>query len=410
MSKFLIREEYYQMILEIIELERISVGHYLEHKYGEFKELNPHFAEILYKDIHTVLEGVLKEGDGDLVISDGDLAIGYNDFKLTGPINNLHIAEIGLHQFVFEKTIEGMNFSNEIFNPMERFECEYLAVDNNTPEYNKKLKELNGRIKGWQNPKPQLEKKNKTRTKIPKENKVRAELQKEIHSKCPLCDNQDVGHFEIHHIDEDPSNNEIINLLLICPICHSKITKNDITLEMVKSVKEQLEYKNAGGEFVSALIDSKQCSWECVNEPNIFFNSHSNNSPFPVISFTLINHVGKTLVLKTIKLKVNRLESGISGIPRAAVLKSLVKYKVSIDSGKNENVYHLAEPIQLPSNQAVKFDLELYEKMTDTENVIQGRMILFFVLEFSNNIAISVPKIYLNCKDENEGLKIFHLS
>lgn len=69
----------------------------------------------------------------------------------------------------------------------------------------------------------------KIRIKIPKENKIRAELQKEIGSICPFCESDDVGHFEIHHIDENPSNNEIGNLLLLCPTCHSKITKRDIS-------------------------------------------------------------------------------------------------------------------------------------------------------------------------------------
>jgi len=69
----------------------------------------------------------------------------------------------------------------------------------------------------------------KARTMIPQLAKVRANLQKEIGSVCPFCHNDDVGHFEIHHIDENPSNNEIGNLLLLCPICHSKITKGDIS-------------------------------------------------------------------------------------------------------------------------------------------------------------------------------------
>lgn len=67
----------------------------------------------------------------------------------------------------------------------------------------------------------------KTRTRIPKENKIRAELQKEINSLCPFCISTEVGHFQIHHIDDNPSNNEILNLILVCPTCHSKITKGD---------------------------------------------------------------------------------------------------------------------------------------------------------------------------------------
>lgn len=69
----------------------------------------------------------------------------------------------------------------------------------------------------------------KIRTRIPQVNKIRAELQKEINSVCPFCTNDEVGHFEIHHIDENPSNNEINNLILLCPTCHSKITKKDIS-------------------------------------------------------------------------------------------------------------------------------------------------------------------------------------
>jgi hypothetical protein len=80
----------------------------------------------------------------------------------------------------------------------------------------------------------------KTRLKIPQENKVRAELQKEINSTCPFCISQEVGHFEIHHIDEDPSNNDRNNLLLLCPTCHSKITKGDISRTDVFKIKLKL--------------------------------------------------------------------------------------------------------------------------------------------------------------------------
>lgn len=69
----------------------------------------------------------------------------------------------------------------------------------------------------------------KTRKRIPQENKVRAELQKEIQSKCPFCEGVEVGHFQIHHIDENPSNNDLGNLLLLCPTCHSQVTKGDIS-------------------------------------------------------------------------------------------------------------------------------------------------------------------------------------
>jgi uncharacterized protein (UPF0179 family) len=80
----------------------------------------------------------------------------------------------------------------------------------------------------------------KTRTTIPQANKVRAELQKEVGSTCPFCDSDDVGHFEIHHIDNNPSNNELRNLILLCPTCHSKITKGDIAPVQVFEKKIEL--------------------------------------------------------------------------------------------------------------------------------------------------------------------------
>lgn len=80
----------------------------------------------------------------------------------------------------------------------------------------------------------------KTRLPIPQVNKVRAELQKEIGSTCPFCSSEDVGHFEIHHIDDIPSNNDKLNLILICPTCHSKITKGDIPPIEVKEKKIEL--------------------------------------------------------------------------------------------------------------------------------------------------------------------------
>lgn len=70
--------------------------------------------------------------------------------------------------------------------------------------------------------------------------KERAILQKEISSSCPFCDNQDVDHFQIHHIDGNHENNEIGNLLLLCPTCHSKITKGDIRREEVEKIKADL--------------------------------------------------------------------------------------------------------------------------------------------------------------------------
>lgn len=70
--------------------------------------------------------------------------------------------------------------------------------------------------------------------------RIRAGLQREIGSVCPFCENTDVEHFEVHHIDEDHRNNDRDNLLMLCPICHSKITKGDISMDEVKGKKLRL--------------------------------------------------------------------------------------------------------------------------------------------------------------------------
>lgn len=81
-------------------------------------------------------------------------------------------------------------------------------------------------------------KKNNIRVRIPLREKIKAELQKEISSSCPFCLNTDVGHFEIHHIDENRTNNDPENLMLVCPTCHSKITKGDISQSSVLETKK----------------------------------------------------------------------------------------------------------------------------------------------------------------------------
>lgn len=80
--------------------------------------------------------------------------------------------------------------------------------------------------------------KRKKRPTIPA--KIKALLQKEINSKCPFCISTDVDHFHYHHINENPSNNEVSNLLMVCPLCHSKITKRDISKEEVIEKKKAL--------------------------------------------------------------------------------------------------------------------------------------------------------------------------
>jgi hypothetical protein len=101
------------------------------------------------------------------------------------------------------------------------------------------LKEINQSKKV--NIPPKANSNRKKRVPIP--NKIKALLQKEIQSICPFCPSEDVDHFEIHHIDENPENNSFENLLMLCPLCHSKITKGDILIEAVIIKKTSIQKK-----------------------------------------------------------------------------------------------------------------------------------------------------------------------
>lgn len=49
--------------------------------------------------------------------------------------------------------------------------------------------------------------------------------------KCAVCDyNEDVDILEVHHIDGNRQNNELDNLIILCPICHRKLTNKKYML------------------------------------------------------------------------------------------------------------------------------------------------------------------------------------
>ncbi len=55
----------------------------------------------------------------------------------------------------------------------------------------------------------------KTRVEIPKP--VREAVLKEFNHRCAICG---TDRPQVHHIDENPSNNDLLNLIPLCPNCH----------------------------------------------------------------------------------------------------------------------------------------------------------------------------------------------
>jgi hypothetical protein len=245
--------------------------------------------------------------------------------------------------------------------------------------------------------------------RIKQETKIRSLLQKEINSRCPMpsCDSTDVEHFQIHHIDEDPTNDDFPNLILVCPTCHSKITKGDIPKKTVELIKKKLPTSKQSIQFVTVTIDSKNCSWmACEDVQNAFKNINNNKSPFPILSFSFINHTKKTTLLTALQLKAKNLYGGISGIPKPHILKSIIKYNLGLPNTNEVTKLLLEDQIVVPAERAFKFQVQLYENWNEQTFPIEGKKVLFFTFEFNGNILIEVPKIFLNCRSEDEKFTI----
>lgn len=56
-------------------------------------------------------------------------------------------------------------------------------------------------------------------------------------NKCAICGYDScLDILEVHHIDENRKNNQLENLIILCPICHKKLTLHLTTLDELKKI------------------------------------------------------------------------------------------------------------------------------------------------------------------------------
>ncbi|WP_179021807.1 HNH endonuclease [Winogradskyella forsetii] len=246
----------------------------------------------------------------------------------------------------------------------------------------------------------------KKRIPIPKLNKVRSELQKEISSICPFCPNDDVGHFQIHHVDEDPSNNNFENLLLLCPNCHSKITKEDISKQTVINTKRHINNLNSKIQFISVSVDSDNCGWIPYENVSFAFEAKYLKSLFPIFNFSFINQSNKTILLTSISIKAKHLPIGLAGpnIPLPSILRPIIKYRIKMPTDEKAIKTSLPEEIEIPQGRAFNFQVELYDESMDRFKPPFAKYALFFEFGFSNDISYKIPMILLHSKKYYEEL------
>ena len=76
----------------------------------------------------------------------------------------------------------------------------------------------------------------KVRVPIPEQ--LRLEIIEKCNNRCCVCQTPFV---QIHHIDEDPSNNTFDNLVALCPNCHSQApSRSHMTVNLTEGRLKQL--------------------------------------------------------------------------------------------------------------------------------------------------------------------------
>lgn len=64
-------------------------------------------------------------------------------------------------------------------------------------------------------------------------------------SVCGFCPEHEIASLQIHHIDGNPANNVLQNLLIVCATCHTKITGGVISEADVRTKKREIEWLNS---------------------------------------------------------------------------------------------------------------------------------------------------------------------
>src|ERR1700730_12815389 len=82
-------------------------------------------------------------------------------------------------------------------------------------------------------------------TRIPIPAAVRREILIEASYRCAVPRCMTAIAIDVHHIDENPANNDPSNLIALCPTCHSAFHRKTYSVEAVRFWKLMLQQLNA---------------------------------------------------------------------------------------------------------------------------------------------------------------------
>ena len=74
---------------------------------------------------------------------------------------------------------------------------------------------------------------------------VRREILIEASYRCAVPRCMSPLAIDVHHIDEDPANNDLSNLIALCPTCHSAFHRKTYSVEAIRFWKLMLQQLNA---------------------------------------------------------------------------------------------------------------------------------------------------------------------
>lgn len=80
--------------------------------------------------------------------------------------------------------------------------------------------------------------KKRARKKMP--GNLKTAVFQEALATCPFCGLQKVGSLQVHHIDSNPENDLLENLIAICASCHEQVTKGLLSESDVRTKKRML--------------------------------------------------------------------------------------------------------------------------------------------------------------------------
>lgn len=96
-------------------------------------------------------------------------------------------------------------------------------------------------------------KKKKVRTPIPAEIDTAVRVEAGYRCSMPRCG--ETSGLEVHHIDGNPSNHDPANLLVLCAVCHARVTRGDIPRQACKMIKREVSLRSASPDQLQQMRD-----------------------------------------------------------------------------------------------------------------------------------------------------------